>query len=263
MGKPEPQKAMHSAAKALDLLRHVGGRHPQGVRLTDLMALAGERRSTAHRLLSCLLEQGFVERVESGKSYRLGMTSLEMGLMSADMTPVVERFRPLMQRVARFSGDTVFLAVRSGDHSLCLHREEGCHPVKTFRIEPGTRSLLGISLTGVAMLAHLDEEELEASYARHAADYLHQGVTLPKLRKAVTETRATGFSQMTDHRREVTRGVGGAIRSSRNSLVGLSIAAINARMPRQRRQQIGHLLVSGLQELAWKSGATAGKPPCK
>jgi DNA-binding IclR family transcriptional regulator len=255
MRKLEPLQGTQSAAKALALLRHVGACHPDGIRLTDLMALSGQNRSTAHRLLACLLEQDYVERAAPGKTYRLGLASLEMGLVSADMAPVVERFRPLMQRAARQSGDTVFLMVRSGDHSLCLHREEGSYPVKAFMTEPGTRTLMGISLTGVAMLAHLGDAEVAASYARHEEEYLRTGVPLFKLSNALVETRACGFSQMTDHRREVTRGVGGAIRFSRNSLVGISIAAINSRMSKSRRLQLGEFLVAELREFAWKPGA--------
>ena len=83
-------------------------------------------------LLACLVEEGFLERAAPSKLYRLGMEAMQLGLMSAGMAPVVDRFRPVMQRVARQSGDTVFLIVRSGDHALCLHREEGPYPVKAF-----------------------------------------------------------------------------------------------------------------------------------
>lgn len=117
MRKQEPQHATQSAAKALALLRHVGAFHPDGVRLTDLMSITGENRSTAHRLPACLLYQGYVERMEPGKSYRLGLASLEMGLMYAGMAPVVERFRPFMQSAARPLG----LRVRTDD-VLCTWR---------------------------------------------------------------------------------------------------------------------------------------------
>jgi DNA-binding IclR family transcriptional regulator len=147
--------------------------------------------------------------------------------------------------------------VRSGDHVLCLHREQGSYPVKAFTIEPGSRALLGISLSGVAMLSHLTEAEVAASHARNEPEYLRNGVTLAKLKNAVAETRAAGFAQVTDHRREVTRGVGCAIRLSRNSLVGVSIAAINSRMSKPRRLQLGGLLIAGLREFAWRGGATA------
>lgn len=170
-----------SASKVLSLLRQVGIHHPQGIRLTQLIEATGQDRSTAHRLLACLIEEGFVERAHPTKLYRLGLEAMQLGLVSAGMAPVVERFRPVMQRVARQTGDTVFLIVRSGDHSLCLHREEGTYPVKAFVIEPGSRRLLGVSSVGLGILARLDDAEVADIYGRHASEYLSWGVTLDKL----------------------------------------------------------------------------------
>ena len=111
-----------SAGKVLKLLKIVGARHPHGVRLKEVIAESGQDRSTAHRLLACLVEEGFVQRSPIGKVYRLDMEAMQLGLGADGLAPMVERFRPVMKRLARSTGDTVFLVVRSGDHALCLHR---------------------------------------------------------------------------------------------------------------------------------------------
>lgn len=254
-GKPLKILGAHSASKALGLLRLVGLHHPQGARLRDLITQSGQDRSTAHRLLACLMEEGFVERPPPGKLYRLGMEAMQLGLVSAGMVPVVDRFRPVMQRLARQTGDTVFLIVRSGDHALCLHREEGPYPIKAFVVEPGTRRLLGVSSVGVGILAKLPDAEVAAIHARHAVGYTRLGLSLDKLRRVVQAARKTGFSQMTDFRQDETSGVGCAFQLSSSSFAGVSIAAINSRMPLQRRLELGAQLVRALQPLAWKSGA--------
>lgn len=242
-----------SAAKVLSLLRQVGIHHPQGIRLTQLIEATGQDRSTAHRLLACLIEEGFVERAHPTKLYRLGLEAMQLGLVSAGMAPVVERFRPVMQRVARQTGDTVFLIVRSGDHALCLHREEGAYPIKAFVIEPGSRRLLGVSSVGVGILARLDDAEVASIYGRHATEYLSWGLTLDKLRTFVREARKTGFVEMSDLRTEETAGVGCAFRLSSNSYAGISVAAINSRMPVQRRRELGAQLKEELRSFEWGS----------
>lgn len=244
-----------SASKVLSLLRQVGIHHPQGIRLTQLIEVTGQDRSTAHRLLACLVDEGFVERAEPTKLYRLGLEAMQLGLMSAGMVPVVERFRPVMQRVARQTGDTVFLIVRSGDHALCLHREEGTYPVKAFVIEPGARRLLGVSSVGLGIMARLDDAEVASIHGRHAAEYLAQGVTLDKLGTFVREARKTGFAEMRDLKTEETSGVGCAFRLSSNSYAGISIAAINSRMPVQRRRELGAQLKEELRPFEWASPA--------
>jgi DNA-binding IclR family transcriptional regulator len=250
--RKDPQvTGAQSASKALALLRQVGIHHPEGVRLTDLIALTGQDRSTAHRLLACLIDEGFVERAVPAKLYRLGLEAMQLGLVSAGMLPVVERFRPVMQRIARQTGDTVFLMVRSGDHALCLHREEGSYPIKAFVIEAGTRRLLGISSVGVGVLARLGDAEIAATHARHAPDYLRLGLTLDKLRGLIRETRRSGFSEMQDFRTAETSGVGCAFRLSSNSYAGISVAAINSRMPDARRKELGAQLCRELQAFEW------------
>jgi DNA-binding IclR family transcriptional regulator len=250
--KNQPVVGTQSASKALALLKIVGARHPQGVRLKELIAESGQDRSTAHRLLACLVEQGFVERAAPNKLYRLDMEAMQLGMASAGLAPVVERFRPVLQRMARSTGDTVFLVVRSGDHALCLHREEGSYPVKAFVVEPGTRRLIGFSSVGVAVLAQLPDAETVATHGRHAAEYAALGLQLNRLKQMVKAARVHGFAETQDFRTNETSGVGCAFRLSSNSYAGISVAAINSRMPAQRRMDLGAQLVAAVAPLAWK-----------
>ncbi len=249
-----------SAGKVLALLKLVGAHHPQGVRLKQLIAESGQDRSTAHRLLACLVEEGFVERAAPAKLYRLGMEAMQMGLVSAGMAPVVDRFRPVLQRIARQTGDTVFLVVRSGDHALCLHREEGPYPIKAFVVEPGTRRLLGVSSVGVSILASLPDAETSATFARHASEYVRLGISADKLHRMVEATRKNGFAEMPDFRTDETNGVGCGFRLSSNGYAGISIAAINSRMTAQRRRELGAQLMHEVHPLAWTADPAPARP---
>ena len=44
--------------RALALLKVVGAHHAQGLRLTDLLALTGQEKSTLHRQLTALVDEG-------------------------------------------------------------------------------------------------------------------------------------------------------------------------------------------------------------
>lgn len=246
-----------SASRALALLKLVSNHHPQGVRLKDLIAETGQDRSTVHRLLACLVDEGFLERVTPSKSYRLGMEAMQLGLISAGMTSVVERFKPVMQRIARQSGDTVYLIVRGGDHAMCLHREVGPYPIKAFVIEPGSRRLLGVSAAGMSILSSLPDAEVQAHFARHEAEYGRLRMTADQLMRVVRETRRNGYAESHDFRQDETNGVGCGFRLARNSHAGISIAAINSRMQPERRQELGAQLARDVAELAWHpEGAT-------
>ncbi|MGE4244260.1 IclR family transcriptional regulator [Ramlibacter sp.] len=236
-----------SAGKALELLRLVSMNHLEGLRLSDAVELSGLDRSTTHRLLACLVDEGFVDRAEPLRRYRLGMEAMQFGLLSTAMTPLVERFRHVLRDLAQRSGDTAFLVVQSGDHALCIHREEGAYPIKALLVEVGTRRVLGASGVGVGVLARLQDAEVDAIYGRQKSEYRKIGLTLEGLRRFVEETRKLGYSQTPDHTTGEARGVGCAVRLSDTSYAGISLAAINARMTTERRRELGKALVEALR----------------
>jgi len=231
-----------SARKALALLKLVGAHHAEGLRLTDLIERTGQDKSTLHRLLGMLVEEGFVERIPASKRYRLGVESIQLGFLASDMSPLTERFRPVLQKVARISGDTVFLVVRSGNEVVYVHREEGSYPVKAFIAAPGMRRPMGLSAVGVAMLAQEADSALAEVHARHARAYADAGVDLAALRELVQAARRQGWSEMRDIGPLGTAGVGCAIALSATARAGVSIAAVRARMSARRVRELGELL---------------------
>lgn len=260
MGKNGDPGSTQSASKVLVLLRHVGMHNAQGVRLTDLISLSGFDRSTTHRLLGCLAEEGFVERIPDTKRYRLGLESMQLGLMAADTASVVDLFYPLIQRLARKTGDTVFLMVRSGDHALCVRREEGSFPVRALLVEPGMRRLLGLSTVGVSMLAALSDLDAAAVYQRNKADYARQGVAWDGLQALIQATREAGFAEQSFFMQQVY-GVGCSVQISATVHAGVSIAAIQARMAPARRRELGQMVQGELAPLVWTATRAAPARP--
>lgn len=236
--------------RALALLKVVGANHAQGLRLTDLMALTGQDKSTLHRHLAALAAEGFIERIPSTKRYRLGVESLQLGFFAPDMSPLVERFRPLLHKIARLCEDTVFLAVRSGDDVVYVARQEGAYPVKAFVVEPGRRRPMGFSAVGLCMLAGESDAAVAALHARHARAYLQQGLTLAMLRSHVKFAREHGYSEVREIGPVGTAGVGYAFPMSATTSAGVSIAAIRSRMGVRRMRELGRLLQEELAPYA-------------
>lgn len=240
-----------TAHRTLDLLRRIGERHLEGAKLAELLEATGLQRSTAHRLIACLVQEGFVERDAEARRYRLGVEAMQLGFAWGGGAPLIQRCTPAMQRIARLTGDTVFLIVRSGDSALCLHREEGAYPIKAFVVDAGMRRLLGMSAVGVAMLAQMPDAEIESVYLRSAAEYRRSGVSREMLRDLVKAARRQGFSETTDWRTRETSGVGCAFLVSSHARIGVSVAAVNSRMTAARRAEIGALIQAETRELHW------------
>jgi DNA-binding IclR family transcriptional regulator len=58
-------------------------------------------------------------------------------------------------------GDTIFLLVRSGFDAVCLDRNEGPFPIRSFTGDIGGRVALGVGQASMAILAHLPRGEQE------------------------------------------------------------------------------------------------------
>lgn len=231
-----------SLRRGLRLLAWLGMAQADGVRLKELVAASGLERSTAYRLVAALVDEGFVERDPHTKIYYLGLQAMQLGLSAVKRAPLVDKCRPAMLRLARSTGDTVFLMLRQNDHALCLHREEGDFPIKALATDVGRRRLLGLGAAGRAILARMPDPEVSAIFTRHREEFeLHQ-VDAGALRMDVRESRRRGYSAMRDTITTGLAGVGCSFVPSPNILAGISIGAIDARMDPARQRELGELI---------------------
>lgn len=131
--------------------------------LVDLMAASGSEtalshaadalalsRPTTHRLLNTLVRAGWVRRTESS-TYAL--TSRLQGSPVSPVPSLRELVRPVVQRLAETTGDTVYLFVPHEDRVLCLERLEGSYPVRVHTVNVGDLlpARLGAAPTAMAL----------------------------------------------------------------------------------------------------------------
>lgn len=174
------QEGTGSLRRALALLKELGSADEAGLRLTELVSRTGLETSTAHRMLACLVEEGFLQKLDS-KRYMLGPQLFELGLVSAarmDRHAAAEE--PLRALAAR-TGAIAALNQRSAWETIYLKR--ACPTLgMTIRGAVGTRLPIGIGAGGVALLASMDATKADAllhandrryrRFHRHAPDLL-------------------------------------------------------------------------------------------
>ena len=189
-----PVNGAQSVERTGALLRRIAAGHAEDVPLRRLVDDTGLDRTTAWRLVSSLAAQGLVHKDEATGLYHLGLEAAALGAACMDRSPLVRACLPAMKALARLSGDNVFLVVRSGDHSHCLHLEEGEHRVRSFALNVGGTRLLGQGVGSIALLARLGDDALVAHYRRHEAEYQADDVGLARLRRWAVQTRDCGHS---------------------------------------------------------------------
>ena len=155
------------------LLRIVG-RKPEGSPLVELVRESGLTRPTAHRLLTSLAAEGLLDQDPHSGNWVLGPEILLMGSVASARFPLEDIARPSLRRLAEETGESAFFSIRRGAETVCLLREEGSFPVRSFVLHEGVRFPLGVASAGTAIMAFLpaaEQEELLAGWATHAGSF--------------------------------------------------------------------------------------------
>lgn len=250
--EPSSRSGTQSLQRAAALLRALMVSNRQGASATELAAHAAIERTTAHRMLKCLVEEGLVVQDGTSRRFYLGPLAYEMGIAAAERTDLRSLGRPILSKIAEVTGDTAFFMIRSGDDSVCIDRAEGAYPVRAFVVDVGTRRPLGVGANSLSVLGALPEGEAEAVLLRNEKFISAiEGLSMDLIRKRVQKARAQGHVAMDVVGLPGVRAVAVPVKTQSGRVIaGLSISAIRARMTGAREGVLIARLHQHAQELS-------------
>ncbi len=233
----------HQNLRRMSLALDVLAGAPYGLRLGDIAAQTQLGKTTVHRLMTGLVELGWVDLDEEDGSYQLGFRPLTLALAAVDRYGLARLSAAALQTIANTTGDTVYLSLRSGAEAVCVARYEGDFPVKTLTLSVGARRPLGVGAGSLALLAFQSEEAIAQLLARNADARARYHIDDATLRRLVAESRARGYTLNNGMLVTGMSAVGVPIRTSDGRpIAAISVAAISSRLDGSRRQEIAHLL---------------------
>lgn len=127
-----------------------------------IAAQLGTARSTTHRLLGSLVQQGYLHHTPY-RGYLLGPKLMLLGSRAQDQRPLVALARPHLETLAQQTGDTVHLGVVDGEQVLYLDKVSGLKGLE-MRSRVGQRMPLASTGVGKALMLALDETRWELLY---------------------------------------------------------------------------------------------------
>ncbi|MFT6425587.1 MAG: DNA-binding IclR family transcriptional regulator [Celeribacter sp.] len=221
------------------ILRELGRDGPRGARLIDLTKRTELSRPTAHRILATLCDEGFVERA-ADRRYRLSSLIYELGLNAPSPVGDPARLRPLVQALADTCGDTVYLAMRTGDFSHYLLRCEGAYPIRTHVVSANQTLHLVSGHSGRSLLASMPEDEAEDIIERASRDpHLFGEATPDSFRDEVDRVRQNGFGWARDVTFAGVAGLTVPVPNPRGSAyLAMTISSVPQRLTQERAQAI-------------------------
>jgi IclR family transcriptional regulator, pca regulon regulatory protein len=189
-----PEYRVEALAKGLRILSLFDEQRPTW-RVSDLATAAGLPMPTVYRVVMTLASEGYLDHLPNG-DYRPGVRTLTLGTAALRSLDLVAIATPRLTDLGERTGETVNLAVLSGDRVLYLIRLRNSDLV-TANIQVGSTLPAVHTSIGKLLLAYLDEADLaaritDASFSANSGP--NAKVSLAELRQELRTIRDQGWA---------------------------------------------------------------------
>lgn len=231
MSEKESKNSIQVIERMMRLL-DVLAESPDAVSLKLASGKAELHPSTAHRILTALVRDRMVERVDQG-SYRLGMRLLELGNLVKTRISVREHALPFMRELHAATGEAINLSVRRDDEIVYIERTSSGRSLMRVVNIIGARAPLHITAVGKLFLLEdgVDGVKVYAERTGLPAFTKNTIHALPALEKELDRVRRQGYAIDNEEAELGVRCIGAGVRDDTGALVaGLSISSPAERM---------------------------------
>lgn len=244
MSNPRVITGAQTAQRALRILKLLGRHHSSGLTPLEIANATASDRSAVQRALGSLMQEGLVQRTVDSRRYHLGLEAMQLGRATLTRSPLLDNYQFSLQRVARITGDTVFLTIRLGDFIQCAYRDEGATAVRAPRTRTGDIRVMGTTAGGLALLARLDDEEIRMLHGRHKLAFSQAGMDFGTLMNNIAFARRNGYAVLSDNVSEGVTSIGVCLSGESTPFAAVSIAAARSRMNIERIEALRGLLAA-------------------
>ncbi len=192
--------------------------------LSELSREVGLAKSTCHRLVSTLMEFGYLTYDETSKFYSLGPKLFELGSVvydSISLRKIASDF--LNDLLLKVGSKAIALAVLDNDEIVYVDRKEDIHnPIKFSTTELGRRRPPYFGMFGLLLMAYLDDDEVERLLKKYPLTAVTDKSIMDPVRfkRELKKVREQGYAFDDEGAFENLSGVAAPIRDGSGSVIG-------------------------------------------
>ena len=151
-------------------------------------------QSTAYRLVHTLIEEGFVMRDPSAKSYRLAASVLAMGHTIITKVDLCHHSIDILEKLAENTGETAHISVFKDNQVLYLLKIDSSNPVHLLS-HAGKKNPIHCTSTGQILLAYQTDSIINKVIERELIGYTKKTITESmKLKNVLQIIRKKGYA---------------------------------------------------------------------
>ncbi len=253
--------------RGLGLLERLCGQ-PEGMALTALADELDMPRSACHRLLSELQRRGYVRQTRSQGDYVLTAKLASMGLGFLSSSGIVDIAEPLLERLAKESGELVRLSIIDDERLTWVAKAQGSRKGLRYDPDMGMDARLSCTASGHAwLLALTDERALELVSRQGFGSPKDYGPQAPTTVKALLgflhAARVRGYATIDEVFAPGMAAMAAPVVRGGDVIAVISIAGPRLRLTPTRMQALAPALLAATAELGPISRASSlfGRPP--
>ena len=194
--KNDGGETVQAVTRAL-LLLELLAKESSPVSLSEMSQKAGLKVTTAHRLLTTLMNKAFVEQDENTLKYQLGIKTFEIGNAALLVNDLRSIARPFLKQLLENVNETINLAILEDTEVIYIDQLESTNIVivKMFA-RVGSRGPAYCTGTGKVLLSELSNDELRKRFA--AVNFVkfteNTLADIEQLIKVLTKIRYDGYA---------------------------------------------------------------------
>ncbi|HEX7759374.1 MAG TPA: IclR family transcriptional regulator [Caulobacteraceae bacterium] len=252
-GKGERDQGVQVLARAAEMLRLLKV-NPAGLTQAEIAGHLGLARTTVHRILNALADEGLVEPSGSGSRHRLGHEIIYMA--EAVRSGLVTEIHPLLQNLSDEIHETVDLSVLERAQLTFIDQVVAPQRLRLVGVI-GANFPLYCTANGKAILASLPPRTLDRMLPSRLEALTPNTITSPDaLRRELDQVRKRGVAIDREEHSEGICAVGVALLGSPLGQAALSVPIPAQRFEEKREIAIEALLrTAKLADAIWRGDA--------
>ena len=256
-----PQKKTITLGKSLDLLELFG---EVGTSLTvkEICQHSSLPESTVYRYINTLSERDYLEYDPAAQKYRLGVNLIKLGNIAMRQLEIHRCCYPIMEDLARQTGETVTLTVRKGNSAIVIEVVDSGRSGIKLAMNRGDNLPLYLCAITRPLVAFLQEEEVD-SILHGDPPKLFTTYTLTdlvKIRGELQKVKHQGYSYSAQQLTIGAAGLGAPIWDFSEKVVGsLSLVGPLSSFEKSSVPSLLKFLLEASRECSMKMGFSSPK----
>ena len=144
--------------------------------ITDIAQVVGLHKATAHRIVTTLVNYGFLERAADGQRYRLGLELANLGFKVIRRMNLRHEALPYMKQLVQVWDETCDLSMFDEGKVIYIEVLRGNHAL-TIAAAVGQRLPAHCTASGKLFLAYLPPAELNPILSQSLVSYTDKSIT--------------------------------------------------------------------------------------